>query len=97
MDAVCRVMTCCMVHKTLALKEPQYLYERLSCRDEITERSTRQDKRLHFPKVRLEVGRKGFAYFGPVLYNGLPENIKKLKCICNFKNTLKETLLAEAL
>lgn len=29
------------------------------------------DDQLRFPKVRLEIGRKGFAYYGPKLYNDL--------------------------
>ncbi|KAG8262623.1 hypothetical protein J6590_050119 [Homalodisca vitripennis] len=29
----------------------------------------------HFPQVRLEVGRRTFSYFGPTLYNDLPDYI----------------------
>ncbi|KAG8268997.1 hypothetical protein J6590_011608 [Homalodisca vitripennis] len=53
MQDVCRMMTCCMVHKALTTGEPEYLSERLRGED-VSERSTRQRRLLHFPKVRLE-------------------------------------------
>jgi len=58
LESVCRMLTCCMVHKTLMLKEPEYLHERLLSREEVALRSTRHGGRLHFPRVRLEAGRK---------------------------------------
>ncbi|KAG8314077.1 hypothetical protein J6590_100728 [Homalodisca vitripennis] len=73
-ETVCRVMTCCMVHKALVNQEPQYLSEKLSFRDEVSQRRTRHGNLLHFPKVRLELGRRSFSYFGPKLYNDLPPN-----------------------
>jgi hypothetical protein len=92
MDVVCRLLTCCMVHKALTLKEPQYLREKLLYREEVSQRSTRQDGELHFPKVRLEVGRKGFSYFGPNLFNDLPLDIKNKSCN-TFKIKLKNMLI----
>ena len=91
MDAVCRLLTCCMIHKALTLKEPQYLSERLLYREEVSQRSTRQNGKLHFPKVRLEVGRKAFSYFAPNLLNDLPLSIKNKSCN-TFKIKLKEML-----
>lgn len=93
MDTVCRIMTCCMVHKALTLGEPRYLTNRLRCRDEFTLRSTRHCGRLHFPKVRLEVGRRSFSYFGPKLYNGLPEPVKSLS-YPSFKSSIKKIMLS---
>ncbi len=75
MELVCRFLTCCMVHKILTLGDPQYLSEKLLYREEVTQRSTRQNGKLHFPKVRLEVGRKGFSYFGPTVLNDLPLHV----------------------
>ncbi|XP_046685051.1 uncharacterized protein LOC124370801, partial [Homalodisca vitripennis] len=42
MQDVCRMMTCCMVHKTLTTGESEYLSERLLRREDVSERSTRQ-------------------------------------------------------
>ncbi|KAG8315186.1 hypothetical protein J6590_076359 [Homalodisca vitripennis] len=41
MTTVCRIMTCCMVHKALTLGVPGYLTHRLQYRDEVSLRSTR--------------------------------------------------------
>ncbi|KAG8312004.1 hypothetical protein J6590_031467 [Homalodisca vitripennis] len=35
MEAECRTLKCCMVHKTLKLGEPLYLYERFMFRKEV--------------------------------------------------------------
>ncbi|KAG8263463.1 hypothetical protein J6590_032153 [Homalodisca vitripennis] len=81
MEAVCRTLTCCMVHKTLTLGEPLYLYERLLFLEEVTLLGTRQSNRLHFPKVRLELRRRGFGYFGPGLYKTLPVTLNRRLCL----------------
>ncbi|KAG8263461.1 hypothetical protein J6590_032151 [Homalodisca vitripennis] len=74
-------LTCCMVHKTLTLGEPLYLYERLLFLEEVTLLGTRQSNRLHFPKVRHELRRRGFGYFGPGLYNTLPVTLNRCLCL----------------
>lgn len=89
MDSVCKILTCCMVHKVLKIREPRYLSEKLMYREEVAHRSTRQDFRLHFPKVKLEVGRKGFTYFAPNMINSIPLEIVGTSCK-NFKSKVKE-------
>jgi hypothetical protein len=89
METVCRILTCCMTHRVLTSREPDYLCERLSSRDEVSERRTRHGGRLHFPRVNLEFGRRSFSYFGPQLYNELPDSLKLLSTNC-FKLKLKE-------
>jgi hypothetical protein len=63
-----------MVHKALVNQEAQYLSEKLSSRDEVSQCRTRHGNLLHVPKVILELGRRSFSYFGPKLYNDLPPN-----------------------
>uniref|UniRef100_A0A1B6LWV1 Uncharacterized protein n=2 Tax=Graphocephala atropunctata TaxID=36148 RepID=A0A1B6LWV1_9HEMI len=89
MKTVCRALTCCLVHRVLTLGEPQYLVDRLPSRGEVAHRSTRQEGQLHFPRVRLEIGRKGFSYFGPKLYNDLPCSLKTLN-VNSFKDKIWE-------
>lgn len=43
-------------------------------RGEVSQRGTRQDNQLHFPKVRLEIVKR-LPSNGPKLYNGLPNFI----------------------
>ncbi|KAG8243508.1 hypothetical protein J6590_044155 [Homalodisca vitripennis] len=47
-----------------------YLSERVLYQEEVSERITQQN-RNHFPKVKLEIARKGFSYFAPQLFNNL--------------------------
>ncbi|KAG8267365.1 hypothetical protein J6590_052964 [Homalodisca vitripennis] len=80
-------------YRTGDTREPRYLAERLCSRAEIVYRNTRQSDQLHFNKVRLEIGRRGFSHFGPKLYNGLPCDIKLLKGR-HFKLQLKKHLFS---
>ncbi|KAG8268273.1 hypothetical protein J6590_032134 [Homalodisca vitripennis] len=75
---------------TLTTGEPEYLSERILRREDVSERSTRQRRFLHFPKVRLELGGNDFDYFGLTMFNGLPVNLKQIRSIPNFKLKLKE-------
>ncbi|XP_046674699.1 uncharacterized protein LOC124363494 [Homalodisca vitripennis] len=88
-QAVSRMQTCTLVHRVLAAREPWYLVDRLVTRGEVALRGTRQDALLHFARVRLEVGRRGFSYFGPKLYNDLPLDLKQLS-VSAFKKRLKQ-------
>jgi len=88
MEDVCRVMTNCMTHRALCLGEPRYLGHKLSYREQVSQRSTRQDRKLHFPQVKLEVGRKSYSYFGPKMYNDLPGSLKSYS-VSTFKKKIK--------
>lgn len=92
MKTVCRMLTCCIVHKTLTLNEPKYLSERLQRREEVAHRGTRQNRKLHFPRVRCEQGKKSFSYFGPTLFNDLPDDLTEVTSCVTFKRRLKEFL-----
>ncbi|KAG8248140.1 hypothetical protein J6590_046360 [Homalodisca vitripennis] len=48
----------------------------LQTRAEIRDCHTRQDAMLEVPRVRLEMGRNGFRYFGPQIYNSVPHSLK---------------------
>jgi len=91
MESVCRILTCSLIHKVLSNQEPQYLSERLLFREEVSQRSTRHGYLLDFRKVRHEVGRRSFSYFGPKLYNDLPLSLKQYSC-GSFKLKLKDYL-----
>lgn len=95
MEDVCRVMTNCMTHRVLCLGEPRYLGLKLSYREEVAQRSTRQDRKLHFPQVRLEGGRRSFTYFGPKLYNDLPDKLKNY-AVTTFKKEIRNMYYRKA-
>ena len=58
----------------------------------VAQRGTRHGMNLHFPRVRLEEGRRSFSYFGPKLYNDLPENVKSIDSYISFKKKLRVVL-----
>lgn len=49
-------------------------------------------ERLHFPTVRLELGRKAFSYFRPAFYNGLLADIKQRNSSKDFEAKIKGSL-----
>lgn len=93
MDTMCRMFSSCMVHKTLALNEPRYLSERLSFRAEVSQRDSRHGGALHFPRVSRECGRKSFSFFGPKLYNDLPDSLKQNLSVNSFKRKLRSLII----
>lgn len=50
-EDVCWIMTRCLVHKVINLKESQYFSEIFSYRREVANRQPRHGGRLHYPKV----------------------------------------------
>ena len=58
---------------------PNYLCDEITMQRDIAERTTRStiDNNVHVPHITLECCKNEFAYRGPVLWNALPENIKK--------------------
>ncbi|KAG8280540.1 hypothetical protein J6590_079944 [Homalodisca vitripennis] len=48
----------------------------LQTRAEIRDCHTPQDAMLELPRVRLEMGRNEFKYFGPQMYNSVPHSLK---------------------
>ena len=55
----------------------------------VTVRTTRStvNNNVHVPHIILECCKNAFAYRGPVLWNALPENIKKCETL-NFLNNV---------
>ncbi|KAG8256032.1 hypothetical protein J6590_078229 [Homalodisca vitripennis] len=69
-------LSACLVHKVLLTGKPSYLRGMLHTRAEIRDYHTRQDAMLEVPRVRLEMGRNGFRYCGPQIYNSVPHSLK---------------------
>ena len=60
---------------------------------DIAERTTRStiDNNVHVPHITLECCKNAFAYRGPVLWNALPENIKKCESLNGLKKMYQTT------
>ena len=70
---------------------PNYLCDEITMQQDIAERTTSStiDNNVHVPHITLECCKNAFAYRGPVLWNALPENIKKCQSLNGFKHCLK--------
>ena len=70
---------------------PNYLCDEMTMQRDIAERTTRSsiDNNVHVPHITLECCKHAFAYRGPVLWNALPDNIKKCESVNGFKQCLK--------
>ena len=70
---------------------PNYLCDKITMQRDIAERTTRStiDNNVHVPHITLECCKNAFAYRGPVLWNALPENIKKCESLNGVKQCLK--------
>ena len=69
---------------------PNYICDEINMQRDIAERTTRStiDNNAHVPHITLECCKNAFAYRGPVLWNALPENIKKCESLNGFKQCL---------
>ena len=78
-----------MVFKSIHGLVPDYICDEITMQQEITVRTTRSTVNnnvgLHVPHIILECCKNGFAYRGPLLWNELPENIKKCETLNCFK------------
>ncbi|KAG8270968.1 hypothetical protein J6590_073553, partial [Homalodisca vitripennis] len=80
--------------KVLLTGKPSYLRGMLQTRAEIRDCHTRQDAMLEVPRVRLEMRRNGFRYFGPQIYNSVPHSLKAYG-YSSFENNLRLALEEE--
>ena len=79
-----------MMFKSIHGLVPYYICDVTIQRD-ITVRTTRStvNNNVHVPHIILECCKHAFAYRGPVLWNALPENIKKSETLNCFKQCVK--------
>ena len=80
-----------MMCKSLSGLTPGYLHELLS------ERHTDYDlrdsfRKLNLPKPRTEYLKRNFGYSGALLWNSLPESIRVIRSLGQFKKEINGTL-----
>ena len=75
------------IHDTV----PNYLRDEITEQRDVAVRKTRSmvNNNVHVPHVNLECCKNAFAYKGPVLWNALPENIKKCESLNCSKQCIK--------
>ena len=80
-----------MMFKSIHGLVPDYICDEITMQRDITVRTTRStvNNNVHVPHIILECCKNAFAYRGPVLWNALPENIKKCETLNCFKKCVK--------
>ena len=80
-----------MMFKSIHGLVPDYICDQITMQRDITVRTTRStvNNNVHVPHILLECCKNAFAYRGPVLWNALPENIKKCETLNCFKKCVK--------
>ena len=70
----------CITHKIIKYHTPVSLSSFIQANRDTRVRSTRQGDDLRLPPVRTEAGRRRFLYYGPMLYNQLPAEMRSVRC-----------------
>ena len=81
-----------MMFKSIHGLVPDYICDEITMQRDITVRTSRStvNNNVHVPHIILECCKNAFAYRGPVLWNALPENIKKCETLnCFIKQCVK--------
>ena len=80
-----------MMFKSIHGLVPDYICDQITMQRDFTVRTTRStvNNNVHVPHILLECCKNAFAYRGPVLWNALPENIKKCETLNCFKKCVK--------
>lgn len=83
-----------LVHKTLTIEQPAYLYNKLIRFRNINNYKTRHSNLLVVPKFRSAIYKRSFSYMASKLYNDLPDQFFDYSLI-NFKKKLKNLFLSK--
>ncbi len=84
------------VFKCLHGTAPIYLSNLLNKYTPVRSLRTSNRNLLVVPKTRLKIGESAFSYFGPNLWNSLPDNLRAIDSLCSFKKYLKTHLFTRA-
>ena len=74
----------CFIFKIIDNKSPNYLYTLFNETSIIHSHNTR--KRFFIPSIKTNNGKKSFKYFGPYIWNNIPNEIKNAANLYSFKN-----------
>ena len=82
-----------LTHKCINNQAPSYLCEKFTRRNQIHDRTTRNQNELDIPKYRTTTGQRTFKYRGTKIWNTLDEDLKSIENLNHFKHKLKTGLL----
>ena len=93
MKEKCVYDTCVTVYKILMKLYPEWLitFQTINQTHSVI---TRQVNDLYVARTRTNAGSRSLKNRGPLLWNNLPQNVKDVNTLDNFKRKLKNYLLA---
>lgn len=84
---------CISMYKCIHGLLPYYLSDNIMQMSEIHLYSTRNELLLQLPSVRTNYMRRSLRFQGPLMWNSLPDNIRRSCTLPIFKKSLKDSLL----
>ena len=73
---------------------PSIFDEMFTLNREICQRETRHSYDIRIPRYKLVITKFTLRYEGGVLWNKIPDNIKSLKTISDFKKKIKNHIIS---
>lgn len=74
-----RLLHCCtLYHNIMTNKTPKYLYDKITFRNDIHSRNTRNNQLISPPRHSSSLYKRSFTYNIYNIYNAIPDHIKRL-------------------
>ena len=83
------------VHKFLNGQCPQVLKQTFTKRSQVSKYETRRSGDLQVPRTRHEITNKSFSYKGAKVWNEIPNNLRNVESVANFKKQAKNYFLGQ--
>jgi len=84
---------CCLLHKIIMNKSPDYLFNKLITRSSYYSYSTRNSNSLNVPRCRLSLTAGAFSVSAARAWNSMPKQIAQCNTLNKLKSKLTEYLL----
>ena len=83
---------CLLTYKTLQIRQPTYLYNRLSFPSHSLSTRSSDSSVLSIPYVRTSLDKRAFSVIAPRLWNSLPPDTRNSLSVSTFRSKLKTHL-----
>ena len=80
--------TCIFVYKTVHSLMPNIFQNCFHFNFDVHHYSTRYREDLHIPRYRTNICKFAIKYHGPIVWNNIPQDLRKVPCLSLFKKKL---------
>jgi hypothetical protein len=84
-----------IVYNVLKTGQPSYLYKLLSMTLPSRNLRSAQMNLLLCPRIRSEIGSRGFYHSGPTICNRIPLNVREASSVSSFQNSLRRSFFLD--